>query len=139
MDRAALDVALELGIECGGWVPRGRRAEDGPIDSRYPVSETDSDDYETRTALNVADADATLIITTGSPTGGTLLTLQLAEEMHRPHFVADPDDPDAAEMIAAWGRELDIGTLNVAGPRESGQPGIGVASAALLRAVFGED
>ena len=32
VDRAALDVALELGIPCGGWCPRGRKAEDGPID-----------------------------------------------------------------------------------------------------------
>jgi predicted alpha/beta-hydrolase family hydrolase len=31
VDRAALDVALELGIACGGWCPRGRKAEDGVI------------------------------------------------------------------------------------------------------------
>ncbi len=31
VDRAALDVALELGLPCGGWCPKGRRAEDGPI------------------------------------------------------------------------------------------------------------
>ena len=29
VDRAALDVALELGIPCGGWCPRDRLAEDG--------------------------------------------------------------------------------------------------------------
>ncbi len=31
VDRAALDAALELGIPCGGWCPKGRKAEDGPI------------------------------------------------------------------------------------------------------------
>jgi hypothetical protein len=32
VDRAALDVALELGLPCGGWCPQDRKAEDGPID-----------------------------------------------------------------------------------------------------------
>ena len=35
-DRAALDVALLIGLECGGWVPKGRLAEDGPIAATYP-------------------------------------------------------------------------------------------------------
>ena len=45
VDRAALDVALELGIPCGGWCPRGRRAEDGPLCARYPLQETPSEEY----------------------------------------------------------------------------------------------
>src|SRR4051812_33030942 len=40
VDRAALDVALEHGIDCGGWCPQGRKAEDGPIPDRYPLRET---------------------------------------------------------------------------------------------------
>jgi len=28
VDRADLDVALELGLPCGGWCPKGRMAED---------------------------------------------------------------------------------------------------------------
>ncbi|MGZ3605599.1 MAG: YpsA SLOG family protein, partial [Thermodesulfobacteriota bacterium] len=40
VDRAALDVALELSISCGGWCPKGRKAEDGPIDTYYPLRET---------------------------------------------------------------------------------------------------
>ena len=65
-DRAALDAALALGLPIGGWVPRGRRAEDGPVPDRYPnLRETDTDDYETRTRWNVQDADATLILSHG--------------------------------------------------------------------------
>jgi hypothetical protein len=45
VDRAALDVALELGLACGGWCPKGRRAEDGPIPERYPLTETTSPRY----------------------------------------------------------------------------------------------
>ena len=37
VDRVALDVSLELGIPCGGWCPKGRKAEDGPIPERYPL------------------------------------------------------------------------------------------------------
>ena len=39
VDRAALDVALELGIPCGGRYPNGRKAEDGAIPARYPLQE----------------------------------------------------------------------------------------------------
>jgi hypothetical protein len=53
VDRAALDAALELGIPCGGWCPKGRRAEDGKIPDRYPLQETSSSDYPQRTEMNV--------------------------------------------------------------------------------------
>lgn len=53
VDRAALDVALESGIPCGGWCPKGRRAEDGIIPTRYPIEETSSPDYPMRTEMNV--------------------------------------------------------------------------------------
>jgi len=39
-DRAGLDAAMALGIPVGGWCPRGRRAEDGPIPAIYPLTET---------------------------------------------------------------------------------------------------
>ena len=39
-DRAALDFAIGHGIPHGGWCPKGRKAEDGPIDPRYELTET---------------------------------------------------------------------------------------------------
>ena len=36
VDRGALDAAIALGIPHGGWCPKGRKAEDGPIDVRRP-------------------------------------------------------------------------------------------------------
>src|SRR5690606_25772528 len=77
-DRAALDFALEAGIACGGWCPRGRIAEDGPIAALYPLVETPTSLYEQRTEWNVRDSDATLVLTHGTPIGGTLLTLECA-------------------------------------------------------------
>ena len=35
VDRAALDLAIELGLRWGGWMPLGRLAEDGTIPDRY--------------------------------------------------------------------------------------------------------
>ncbi len=65
VDRAALDAAMKLGIEVGGFCPKGRRAEDGPIDEQYPLTETASRAYPVRTEKNVAASDGTLILTGG--------------------------------------------------------------------------
>jgi hypothetical protein len=35
-DRAALDVAIRLGYNFGGWVPKGRLDENGTIPDSYP-------------------------------------------------------------------------------------------------------
>src|SRR5947209_20410690 len=89
VDRAALDVALALGIPCGGWCPRGRRAEDGPIPERYPLVETPTDEYPERTERNVCDSDGTLILTRGQPDRGTALTARLANRHKKPLYVVD--------------------------------------------------
>ncbi len=52
VDRAALDLAIEHRYPHGGYCPKGRKAEDGPIDSRYPLSETGSEGYRHRTRRN---------------------------------------------------------------------------------------
>src|SRR3989442_8006923 len=74
VDRAALDTALALGLTCGGWCPRGRRAEDGPLPARYPLRETPSASYPERTEWNVRDSDGTLVLHHGRLRGGTALT-----------------------------------------------------------------
>jgi len=138
VDRAALDVALELGLEHGGWCPRGRLAEDGEIPTRYGLRETASAEYRVRTEQNVVDSDGTLILTVGEPGGGTALTVTFCRKHGRPCLVLDlealPDDP--AETLARWLGEHRIATLNVAGPRESGAPGIGARAAGFLRRVL---
>ncbi|MAF96422.1 MAG: molybdenum cofactor carrier [Rhodospirillaceae bacterium] len=136
-DRAALDAALALGIPCGGWCPKGRRAEDGAIPERYPVAETESEAYEERTRLNVGDADATLILASGPLSGGTGLTAETAEAESKRLLVADPltSSPDA-EAVNQWLAENEVRVLNVAGPRESTQPGIHRAAADFLTQVL---
>jgi hypothetical protein len=139
-DRAALDVALECGLRIGGWVPRGRLAEDGPIPERYSgLRECESADPAVRTRLNVRDSDATLVVSHGPLAGGSLLTLQEAIATRKPVLNLDlaVHPPDvAASKARAWLRATAPATLNVAGPRASEDPAIGAGVAGLLRAVL---
>jgi hypothetical protein len=137
VDRAALDAALAAGFPCGGWCPRGRRAEDGPIDPRYPLSETPTADYAQRTEWNVRDSDATLILTRGRPSGGTAFTIAVARRLRKPLLVLDLAGGGQASEAAGWMAGGGFVTLNVAGPRESQQPGIGAAARAFLDELLG--
>jgi hypothetical protein len=140
VDRAALDVAFELGIAIGGWIPRGRRAEDGIVPSRYVgLEETDTRNYAERTRRNVRDSDATLVMTFGKPTGGTALTIEIAGTLGRPCLVVDLSDMDpeqAAVAVCTWLDQADPRVLNVAGPRLSKEPGIAAAARTVLRKVL---
>jgi hypothetical protein len=133
VDRAALDVAMAMGIPHGGWCPRGRLAEDGTIPPRYQLVETDSPDYAVRTERNVLDSDATLILCRGQPTGGTELTLRLAQRHGKSHLAVDLQQPIDQQALRRWLAEHGRGTLNVAGPRESQSPGIHAEAREFLR------
>lgn len=136
VDRAALDAAMGAGIECGGWCPQGRRAEDGTVPSHYPLSETESADYRMRTRLNVVDADGTLILLTGALSGGTALTRQLALAAGKPLLIIDLDSPAPLSEVCSWVRGHHVRTLNIAGPRESQRPGIGRRAGKFLSTLF---
>jgi Circularly permutated YpsA SLOG family len=136
VDRAALDAALELGISCGGWCPKGRRAEDGIIPLKYPLEETSSPDYPQRTEFNIQDSNGTLILTWGPPLGGTLLTLKLARKHRKPYQLMDLAEAIDALSVREWISKNEITVLNVAGPRESEAPGIYARALNFLREVF---
>lgn len=127
VDRGALMAAIELGLEQGGYCPRGRLAEDGPIDARFQLVETDSRAYHVRTEKNVLESCGTLIVHRGPLVGGTALTETFALRHQRPCLKIDlnqPQPPVRVEVIRGWLRKQRIAVLNIAGPRESSQPGI---------------
>lgn len=136
VDRAALDVALEFGIARGGWCPKGRKAEDGPLPPHYPLQETSSDVYAQRTEWNVRDSDGTLVLTRGRPTEGTALTVQIASRLGKPCLVLDLDEQPGLTAVVTWAKANQVKVLNVAGPRESRCPGISVQAAQFLRKIL---
>ncbi len=132
VDRAALDAAIAMDVEHGGWCPKGRLAEDGKIGCEYHLRETDSTEYSERTEHNVIDSDATLILYDQVLSGGTRLTQQFARKHRRANFAVDLSQPIDLNDLINWIDRHNIGVLNVAGPRESGTPGIGDAARMLI-------
>jgi dTDP-4-dehydrorhamnose reductase len=137
VDRAALDAARDLGMARGGWCPAGRLAEDGAIPAEYPLRETSSAETSQRTTWNVIDSDATLIVSPRPLTGGTAYTLAVAERWGRPSFVLDPGTGSLRAAREWLGRLPGRWILNVAGPRESGAPGIQARAYHLLVELLG--
>ena len=138
-DRAALDYAIEYGIEHGGWVPEGRKAEDGIISKRYNVTELPGGDYAARTIKNVIEADGTLIVSHGNVTGGSLLTWKTAQKHGKPVLHIDMKKLiafDAAIDVHEWTEMNNISILNVAGPRASKDPEIYQITRNVLETVF---
>lgn len=126
-DRAALDAAMELGLAHGGWIARGRKTEDGPLAAKYRLIELDSARYRDRTEKNIIKSDGTLIVSFGPLSGGSALTEALAIRHDRPclHLDLEHLTPDRAVTAALqWLEKYSITTLNVAGPRASGEPRI---------------
>jgi hypothetical protein len=136
VDRAALDVALKLGVPCGGWCPRGRRAEDGPLKEVYPLQETPSSDYTQRTRWNVRDSDGTVVLYKSSLSGGSALTVELAKKQTKPCLVIDLCEDPSPEILLDWLKLQQIRTLNVAGTRESGSTGIYEEARQFLKKAF---
>ena len=136
VDRAALDVAIALGIVHGGWCPKGRLAEDGPIAERYQLTELDSADYTVRTERNVIDSDGTLILYQNRLSGGTALTNRFAKYYEKPLHRIRMDRDLKLQAVISWIKEHEIKILNVAGPRGSSSVGIETRAYQILEKIF---
>lgn len=140
-DQAGLDVAIELGIPHGGWVPKGRKTEAGRLPDHYRVKEISSVSYPQRTLMNIIDSDGTLLVSHGKLSGGSALTKALAAKHRRPCLHIDLDSleiSDAAGAIINWLDAREIRVLNVAGSRASEDPAIYEETKKLLKVVIGQ-
>lgn len=132
VDRAALDFAIEHNIPHGGWCPKGRLAELGDIiPEKYLLTETQTNEFSERTKLNIQDSNGTLIFVPELPlkvTDGTTLTIKEVEDKGKPHFIIDlsiQDEKDESFFkLYSWIQDNKIEVLNIAGPRESQNPGV---------------
>jgi hypothetical protein len=127
-DRAALDWAIARGLPHGGWCPKGRKAEDGPIAARYEVQETPSADYLQRNEWNVRDSEGTAIFTMTPELGrGSARTVKYAAKMGKPciHLHADMGAGRCVELLQEFLSSNPVKVLNVAGSRGSNEPEVG--------------
>ena len=147
VDRAGLAAAMSFSIATGGWMPCGRLAEDGVVpEGFYTLKECPTGGFCERTRRNVIDSDATLILVDALPlVGGTAYTADYAAKNGRPCKVVLLSDADAVTQIRDWMLSLEDSVrpgqpggivLNVAGPRESGSPGIFARAKKTLLEVF---
>ena len=143
-DRGGLDAARACGVPICGWCPPGGLAEDMPeppgVMALYPeLREGEANGYVERTALNVRDSHATLVVAPGGlePRSGTEMTVKFARDYGRPVLVAfgEEDIPTIRDWLRRLGRGL---TLNVAGPRESKLPGIHDLTQRIVEALLQE-
>ena len=137
-DQAALDAAMALGIAHGGWLPKGRKTEAGPLPPRYALREMASGRYRDRTEKNILIADGTLLCSFGPLTGGSALTEALAIRHARPLLHIDFDLIDhlrTITLVEEWVWSLGLKVVNVAGPRASSEPRIYRAVYDLVTAI----
>jgi hypothetical protein len=136
-DRAALDFAIEHEIPHGGWCPKGRKAEDGPLEPKYLLTETPSSSYPQRTEWNVRASNGSVIFSIASVlTGGSKKTVEFAIKHNKPwlHLHKGTASPESA--LLKFIQDHEIGTLNVAGPRASKEPEVGAFVKRVLEATF---
>lgn len=149
VDRAVLDVAIERGVDYGGWCPKGGWAEDltkpPGLLAKYPnLQETPLTDPAQRTEWNVRDADACMIVLEArgvDVSKGTALAQDLAHRYRKPLLVANLAGPEPLEQSTLWlrfqHRRVGAGlVLAIGGPRESEAPGIYTRSVKFLQALL---
>jgi hypothetical protein len=149
VDRAALDYAVRHNLQYVGWCPRGGWAEDFTTPPgllvRFPhMIETPSAETWQRTAWNVRDSHATLILLRGEniKSEGTLFTRRCAELVFmRPCLVVQLGEHSNSQTVNRWLAQVrgtfndDDFVLNIAGPRESEAPGIYDDASTLLESL----
>lgn len=144
-DRGALEAAHDLGISRGGTAPLGWRAEDDEIPEWYRQGMTQGPGaaYPARTRANVHNSDGTLIVSLGELTAesGSMLTGKLARSLGKPllHMTIEKlEHPIGTALVRGWLEGRKIRTLNVAGPRESREPGLQAATRAAIVRLLSE-
>jgi hypothetical protein len=142
VDIAALRAAHAVGLETGGWAPRFYLTELGPNPelAEFGVREMASASYPPRTAANIREADATLIIA-GSWDRGSKLTAELCRTQDKPSFHLERavlGTGESLDRVVAWLVKTPHEVLNVAGNRESTSPGIEAEAETFLRRLFAQ-
>lgn len=133
-DQAGLLAAHHVGLLTGGTAPAGFWTSKGPNYLLTAFGLKDEGTLQTRTKKNVADSDATVILSGDMASSGTLLTIKYCNELNKRYYALDIASLQAAfgdtgvpsaQLIDEMGMGLctfvvhrQVRTLNVAGNRE---------------------
>lgn len=131
-DQGGLFAGRDLGLATGGRIPKGFLTERGFETwlKDYGLVETDDVDYPHRTIQNIKESDATVLFSGRFMERGVSLTFNTATRLQKPIVRISIE---AMETSRGWALELDKArgwfntqwkVLNIAGPRESKEPGI---------------
>jgi hypothetical protein len=138
-DRATLDWAVAHNVPCGGWCPKGRKAEDAPIEPKYPLKETPSASYIQRTEWNLRDSDATVLFSIEPDFDRRLVEDHgFCPEAQETAAASLRGRYNIAESLKAFVEEHGVKVLNVAGPRASKEPGVGEFVMRTLEEAYGK-
>jgi hypothetical protein len=138
-DQAALDVAIKLDIPHGGWIQKGRKTQSGNLPDKYQLKEMSTASYKERIEQNVIDADGTLIISHGKPTGGSDYSRKMALKHKRQFLHVDlvqMNTLKAAKLINSWIALRHIKILHVTGSRASEDSNIYKATMDVLESAY---
>lgn len=139
-DQGGLMAGRELGIPTGGIAPKGWLTEHGPEEAvlrNFGLVECGEEGYSARTRANIVDSDGTLLVGPCRD-GGSALTLEFARTLDKPLFQVayaqgNVIEPAQIKEFRDWLQRSNIHILNVAGSRESDNPGIQEFTQAFLR------
>ena len=126
-DQAAWRTARTFHVATGGWMPKGFLTEDGPrpeFAEEFGAAEMPSEIAAARTERNVQDSDATLWFGE-TTTSGAHATVSACRNFGKRCMPIYPSASFEPAQVAAWIARGQFRTLNVAGNRESDEPGIG--------------
>lgn len=124
-DRAALDFAIKNETPHGGWCPKDRTALDGPLDPKYKLKETPSEDYLERIEWNVRDADATVVFSfADKPSLSSKKTVTVARKLKKPFIHLHRGILGVPEKLIAFLDKHYVRRLNITGSSEAEEPGL---------------
>lgn len=126
-ESAALDWAIEHGVDYGGFCPRGRPAAGGPLPEKYRLTETASGSPLISAERNVRGGEATLICTCKPGMNTDSRRIEGLSLKHRKpvlHVWRATPMAWTIRAVRAFVRDYRVTVLHVTGTRRSKEPAV---------------
>jgi hypothetical protein len=139
VELAALDVAIKLGIDHGGWVARGKRNAQGPLSDVYNLQEVAAVGFKIAMEQNVMASDGTLLVTRGKKSPRTQYAVEMSLKHQRQLLHVDLSQNssfEAASLISSWGSLQQIKIAFVTGPQADTDPNIYAQMLKIMETAF---